>query len=93
LTREDFFSEVEFRRWQTWFDEDYHNQDDACFLLDQGWDSTELSPEDELTAALDKISIETIRHKTVAIQVSVIKNILTKTQYRRLLCNALMVIS
>ncbi len=90
LTREDFSNEKEFQDWKEWSDEDYYKRerdgrkDDDCYSLDVNRDTTGLSLEDELISDADKASAEMTRGKITAAQVSAIKNLLTKTQYRRL---------
>ncbi len=90
LTREDFSSEAEFHRWKMWSDEDYHSiekagrNDDACFPLDQSRDTTGLSPEDELVAALDRVSADVEQRKAIQEKIAAVRKVLTETQYRRL---------
>ncbi len=90
LTREDFSSEEEFQRWKVWSDKDYHKienagrNDDDCYSLDANRDTTGLSLEDELISALDKARAEMVQHKAAVTQIAAIKNILTRTQFRRL---------
>ncbi len=90
LTRKDFASENEFQDWKEWSDDDYYKmerdgrEDDDCYSLDANRDTTGLSLEDELISAMDKANAEMTQGKITAAQVSTIKNLLTKTQYRRL---------
>ncbi len=90
LTRKDFASEKEFQDWKEWSDDDYYKmerdgrEDDDCYSLDANRDTTGLSLEDELISAMDKADAEMAQSKVTAAQVSAIKSILTKTQYRRL---------
>jgi len=90
LTRENFSNEKEFQEWKEWSDDDYYKrerdgrEDDDCYSLDANRDTTGLSLEDELIFAMDKASAEIAQRKVTAAQVSAIKSILTKTQYRRL---------
>ncbi len=87
LTREDFSSEEEFRRWKKLSDGDYKDRESAgrgfydyCVSLGEAWNTTGVSAEDVLLASLLKAEREEQR----AALLQQVKSILTETQYRRL---------
>ncbi len=87
LTREDFSSEEEFRRWKKLSDGDYKDRESAgrgfydyCVSLGEAWNTTGVSTEDVLLASLLKAE----REEQQAALLQQVKSILTETQYRRL---------
>ena len=86
LTREDFSSDEEFIRWKEWSDGDYHSalksgRDfyDNGIPLKEDLDSESLSAEDVLIAPL----LEQEVRERQRFYVQQIKDVLTKTQFRR----------
>ena len=86
LTREDFSSDEEFIRWKEWSDGDYHCAFssgrafyDNGIPLKEDLDSESLSAEDTLIAPLLEQEVK----ERQRFYVQQIKNVLTKTQFRR----------
>jgi len=95
LTREDFSCQAEFEKWKKWSDEDYYQRehtsggkDTQCYSLDEERDSHgSLSLEDIVMAHLLPESRQILmdkRHGEVQEQIQRLKQLLTKTQFRRL---------
>lgn len=87
LTREDFSSEADFQSWKTWSDQDYKETENAgrgyndkCVSLKEALDSSGLSVEDVLIAAL----MENERQERRSDLSRQIVNGLTAKQYRRM---------
>lgn len=89
LTREDFPSEKEFRRWKEWSDQQYQQelrQEKGYWdrkVTIKEFDQRQDAPKDFETSLLDRD--ERVAQKKAALVVTrEIRKLLTKTQYRRL---------
>lgn len=88
LTREHFETEEEFLRWKAWSDGDYKQTEkdgrgyyDNTVALIDGADTYGETLEDELIALAEKLEHD----KKRAAMIAQIREVLTETQYRRLL--------
>ena len=87
LTRADFSSEADFRKWKEWSDRNYHQMDkagrgfyDNCLPLDERIDSMEPSAEELLLRGIEQAGKE----ENCAVLMAKIKSCLSTTQFRRL---------
>lgn len=87
LTRADFSSEADFRKWKEWSDRNYHQMDkagrgfyDNCLPLDERIDSMEPSAEELLLRGIEQAGQEA----NCAVLMAKIKSCLSTTQFRRL---------
>lgn len=87
LTRADFASEDEFRRWKAWSDDDYRDTEsigrefcDSSVALSAALDSGDISAEDAFFAPM--LAEEAAKRRADLIEQ--IKDRLTEKQYRRL---------
>jgi len=94
LIPDDFSSQAEFKKWKKWSDEDYCQREHTdgsgakCYSLDENRDSDDgLSSEDmmmaRLTQAQEKKQADK-QQEDIQEQIQRLKQLLTKTQYRRL---------